>query len=68
MAVVKKIPDSFADEKKLRDALTQCGAVQAVRTIAYCDGIESAQNPSYMLTVISGCVRNADCPGKSGRR
>jgi hypothetical protein len=31
MAVAKSIPNAVADEKKLRDVLAQCGAVEAVR-------------------------------------
>eukprot|EP01043_Picozoa_sp_COSAG02_P025404 COSAG02_NODE_1426_length_12664_cov_6.226980_5_plen_101_part_00 len=33
MAVVKQIPKAVADEKKLRDIVAQCGAVDAVRII-----------------------------------
>ena len=33
MAVAKSIPNAVADEKKLRDVLAQCGAVEAVRIV-----------------------------------
>lgn len=36
MAVVSGIPQSFAEESKLRDILAQCGAVDAVRAALRC--------------------------------
>jgi hypothetical protein len=64
MAVVKNIPNAVADEKKLKDIVAQCGAVDAVRIItsSVFDLLrpDAAHSPICTLETL-WCVRNADC-------